>query len=81
MRLDDLFPAEYNPRKALKAGDPEYEKLKRSIIEFGLVEPLIWNERFRGWSAGIKGSRSCAIWASKRRMFPSLIWTRAARRR
>ncbi len=45
MRLDDLFPAEYNPRKALKAGDPEYEKLKRSITEFGLVEPLIWNER------------------------------------
>lgn len=45
MRLDDLFPAEYNPRKALKPGDPEYEKLKRSITEFGLVEPLIWNER------------------------------------
>lgn len=45
MRLDDLFPAEYNPRKALKAGDAEYEKLKRSITEFGLVEPLIWNER------------------------------------
>ncbi len=47
MRLDDLFPADYNPRKALKAGDAEYEKLKRSITEFGLVEPLIWNERFR----------------------------------
>ena len=45
MRLDDLFPAEYNPRKALKAGDPEYKKLKRSITEFGLVEPLIWNEQ------------------------------------
>lgn len=44
MSLDDLFPADYNPRKALKRGDPEYEKLRRSIETFGLVEPLIWNE-------------------------------------
>lgn len=44
MRLDDLFPADYNPRKALKRGDPEYEKLRRSIETFSLVEPLIWNE-------------------------------------
>ena len=41
----DLVPADYNPRKALKAGDPEYEKLRRSIETFGLVEPLIWNKR------------------------------------
>ena len=27
MRLSDLNPAAYNPRKALKQGDPEYEKL------------------------------------------------------
>jgi len=39
-----LNPAEYNPRKDLKPGDKEYEKLKRSIIEFGYVEPVIWNE-------------------------------------
>jgi len=38
-----LAPAEYNPRKDLKPGDPEYEKLKRSITEFGYVEPVIWN--------------------------------------
>ncbi|MCC8435407.1 site-specific DNA-methyltransferase [Brevibacillus sp. M2.1A] len=37
--------AEYNPRIDLKPGDPEYEKLKRSIEEFGYVEPLVWNER------------------------------------
>ena len=42
--LADLFPADYNPRKALKRGEPEYEKLRRSIETFGLVEPLIWNE-------------------------------------
>lgn len=37
--------AEYNPRIDLKPGDPEYEKLKRSIEEFGYVEPLVWNEK------------------------------------
>ena len=40
----DLFPANYNPRKDLKPGDPEYEKLKRSIEQFGYVEPVIWNK-------------------------------------
>lgn len=40
----DLLPAEYNPRKDLKPGDVEYEKLKRSISEFGYVEPVIWNK-------------------------------------
>lgn len=41
----DLLPAEYNPRKALKPGDPEYEKLKRSIQQFGYAEPVIWNKQ------------------------------------
>ena len=40
----DLLPADYNPRKDLKPGDPEYEKLKRSIEQFGYVEPVIWNK-------------------------------------
>lgn len=39
-----LNPATYNPRKDLKPGDKEYEKLKRSISEFGYVEPVIWNK-------------------------------------
>jgi len=42
-KLDDLVPADYNPRKALKPGDAEYEKLKRSLEQFGYVEPIIWN--------------------------------------
>lgn len=37
--------ATYNPRKDLKQGDPQYRKLERSIDEFGLVEPLVWNKR------------------------------------
>ena len=43
--LADLHPATYNPRKDLKPGDPEYEKLKRSITTFGNVEPIVWNQR------------------------------------
>ncbi|MDE3095587.1 MAG: DNA modification methylase [Chloroflexota bacterium] len=45
MPLADLVPAAYNPRKALRDGDPEYAKLRRSIEEFGLVDPIIWNSR------------------------------------
>lgn len=45
MKLADLLPADYNPRKDLKPGDAEYEKLKRSIEEFGYVDPIIWNKR------------------------------------
>jgi DNA modification methylase len=41
--IDELLPADYNPRKDLKSGDAEYEKLKRSIEQFGYVEPVIWN--------------------------------------
>lgn len=42
-RIDDLIPADYNPRQDLQPGDPEYEKLKQSIEEFGYVELIIWN--------------------------------------
>ncbi len=41
---EKLKPAKYNPRKDLKPGDPAYEKIKRSIHDFGYVEPVIWNE-------------------------------------
>jgi len=41
----DLRPSDYNPRKDLQPGEPEYEKLLRSVEEFGYVEPIIWNER------------------------------------
>lgn len=43
--VGELKAASYNPRKDLKPGDAEYEKLKRSIEEFGYVEPVIWNKR------------------------------------
>jgi len=43
--IGQLNPAKYNPRKDLQPGDPEYEKLKRSMQEFGYVEPIVWNKR------------------------------------
>jgi len=45
MKLADIKPAEYNPRKDLAPGDFEYEKLKTSIETFGFVEPLVVNAR------------------------------------
>ena len=44
LKTELLIPADYNPRKDLKPGDQEYEKLKRSIEQFGYVEPVIWNK-------------------------------------
>ena len=41
--IGQLKPAAYNPRKLLKPGDKEYEKIKNSIKEFGYVEPIIVN--------------------------------------
>ncbi len=43
--IRQINPAPYNPRKDLKPGDPEYDKLARSMDEFGCVEPLVWNKR------------------------------------
>lgn len=44
VKVSDFRPAEYNPRQDLKPGDREYEKIARSIDEFGYVEPIVWNE-------------------------------------
>lgn len=42
-KLSELFPADYNPRKALTPEDEEYQKIKRSIDKFGYVDPVIIN--------------------------------------
>ena len=39
-KLNELNPASYNPRKIKKK---DFEDLKKSIEEFGYVEPIIWN--------------------------------------
>lgn len=45
MKIEEINPAEYNPRVELRPGSKDFEKLKRSIEEFGLVDPLIVNEQ------------------------------------
>ncbi len=44
LRISDLIPADYNPRKKLTSGDAEFEKIKNSINEFGYVDPIIVNK-------------------------------------
>jgi DNA modification methylase len=41
--ISQLVPADYNPRKDLQPGDAEYDKIKRSVEEFGYVDPIIIN--------------------------------------
>lgn len=40
INIEDIVPAEYNPRKIT---DSEYNKLSNSIAEFGFVDPIIIN--------------------------------------
>ena len=43
--LADLNPSTYNPRQDLKPDDHRYQALAKSLDEFGLVQPLVWNQR------------------------------------
>lgn len=45
LKAAELKAAEYNPRRDLQPEDAEYIKLRRSMEEFGYVEPIIWNQR------------------------------------
>lgn len=45
MNLSSLKGADYNPRNDLQPRDAQFQKIKRSIQEFGCVEPIIWNKR------------------------------------
>lgn len=45
MKLADMLSAAYNPRKDLQPGDREWEKIEVSLRTFGMVEPIVFNER------------------------------------
>jgi ParB-like chromosome segregation protein Spo0J len=45
--LSYLIPDSKNPRKDLKKGDPEFEKIQNSIGKFGQLDPIIYNTRTR----------------------------------
>ena len=44
ININELKPAEYNPRLDLQPGDKEFEKIRKSIEEFGYVDPVIINK-------------------------------------
>ena len=59
LKIEQLIPSDYNPRKDLKPGDAEYDNLKRSIEQFGYVEPVIWNKvtgRVCRWASTFEGA-------------------------
>lgn len=46
LKVDQIIAADYNPRKKLNPNDKEYQEIKRSIEEFGYVQPLIVNSDY-----------------------------------
>ncbi|MBP7055710.1 MAG: DNA modification methylase [Candidatus Omnitrophica bacterium] len=45
IKMKEINPAPYNPRKDLKPDDVEYRQIEGSLNKYGLVELLVWNER------------------------------------
>lgn len=43
--ISALNRAAYNPRVDLQPGDEEYESIRYSLERYGLVQPIVWNER------------------------------------
>jgi len=43
--IADLERATYNPRVDLQPGDEDFEAINGSLERFGMVEPVVWNER------------------------------------
>ena len=79
LSIEKLNPSAYNPRKDLKPGDAEYEKLRRSIEEFGYVEPIIWNNRTAILSVAINGTRYW--WHSDIPLWIAWCWTSMSKRK
>jgi hypothetical protein len=52
--LTRLKPPPYNPRRVLKPTARSYRTLRASLAEFGLVEPLVWNE----WTGHVVGGHA-----------------------
>lgn len=43
--LSELNRAAYNPRVDLRPGDEEYESIRYSLERYGMIQPIVWNER------------------------------------
>lgn len=44
IKVSEIEEAFYNPRKVMKKGSKKYNNLKKSLEEFGYVEPLVVND-------------------------------------
>ena len=45
LKATEIKAADYNPRKDLQPEDAEYENLRRSILTYGMIIPVVWNKR------------------------------------
>ncbi len=43
--ISKINPAEYNSRVDLQPDDPRYQRIKKSMTNFGYIDPIIWNSR------------------------------------
>jgi len=59
MKVSEIVPAIYNPRRDLKPGDAEYEKLKESMKNFGDVGVFVWNRNSRTLISGHQRLKIC----------------------
>ena len=57
--ISDIKPATYNPRADLQPDDPEYKRIEKSLDEFDLVEPLVWNEATGNLVSGHQRLKIC----------------------
>lgn len=57
ININDLIFPEYNPRKKLNQKDKEYIKIKKSIEEFGYIDPAIVNKD----NVIIGGNQRCQV--------------------
>ena len=57
--ISDIKPAAYNPRADLQPDDPEYKRIEKSLDEFDLVEPLVWNEATGNLVSGHQRLKIC----------------------
>ena len=44
VKIDELIPAEYNPRTKVKKGTRLYEQIKNSLDTFGYADPIVVNK-------------------------------------
>ena len=59
-KITDLKPAEYNPRELTKK---QYEDLKNSLTEFGVVEPILINKHKDRKGVVVGGHQRLQIWS------------------